>query len=364
MKKTIKLLSLMLVVILMSGCVKCDVGMTIGDDSSGTIEVTSAISKSMMDSLSGSGATTTESEDEDESQAMKDKGFEEKEYNEGDWQGVTYSKKYKNIDDLSTDKPVTVNLNDLIDSEKEEVTTYFQKKSSLFKTTYVANFTIDLSSEEEGMDSSSLQSFASSMEFNYHVSLPVKAGTNNATKVSDDEKVLTWDLEYGKINEVKYEFSKVNVMAYVIVGVVALLVLIVVVYFIVNSMKKKKNNNVNGAAPQPMTAGPMPNQPVNDPVPPMVNNAVDSQPGNDLGANVGDVSQPVGQPMEADNNTFVQPPMPSEPEPMVPPVAPTEPQEPVGPSVSLENQPPIISTPTESPAPVEQPQENKDNNVQ
>ncbi len=255
MKKTMKLLSLIAVVVLMSGCVKYDIGMEVGKDNSVSISLTSAISNSLADYASDS--------DDSEKSALEKKGYTVKEYKDDKWTGFTYTKKYDNIDKISTKDSVKVELSDIMDSEKEDIKYFFQKKSSLFKTTYVANFTIDTTSDSsdetdesttaddsttsndmidtEGMT----EAMMTSMELNYHITLPVKADEHNATTVSNDGKELSWKLEYGKVNEIKYEFTKTNTTALYgcVIGGVLLILLVVILVVLKVSKKKKPNNN-------------------------------------------------------------------------------------------------------------------------
>ena len=93
MKKTMKLLSLLAVVVLMSGCVKYDIGMEIGKDKSVNVAIISAIDSTLM----GNEQTV----DEDEIKALEDKGFTATKYEDDNWNGYTLTKKYKNIDEIS-----------------------------------------------------------------------------------------------------------------------------------------------------------------------------------------------------------------------------------------------------------------------
>lgn len=251
MKKTMKLLSLLAVVILMSGCVKYDIGMEIRKDKSVNISIISAVDSSLM----GDEQTV----DEDEIKALEDKGFTATKYEDDNWNGYTLTKKYKNIDEISSKDPVTVELTDLASNEKDNIATFFQKKSGLFTTKYIANFTLDARSDEddesdEEMDEDMqqlLDRMTASMELNYHVTLPSKASSSNATKVSDDGKTLTWNLKFNEVNDIKYEFAIINPITVAIAVGIGALVIMLVVLFILKGRGQKKAQPVGGGV-QPM----------------------------------------------------------------------------------------------------------------
>lgn len=233
--KKMKLFSLLLLIVLMTGCVKYNIGMEVGKDKSVTITIIDAI----QSDYSSYGDT------EDEADTMAEKGFTKEEYNEEGWVGFKLTKKYKNINDISSKDAVKVELSDILDEDKDEIKVYFQKKESLLKTTYIANFTIDM-----GSGDSSYSSYASSMDLKYSVKLPVKSDKQNATSVSEDGKTLTWNLTYGKVNEINYEFSMTNKTVYVAAGAIVAIVIIAII-FVVASKKKKNPMPMNGGMPAP-----------------------------------------------------------------------------------------------------------------
>ena len=334
MKKSMKLLAILLFVVLMSGCVKYNFKMEVGKDKSVSIEIIDAIEKDY----------TSYGSYETEAAAAETKGFTKTPYEDDEYVGYTLTKKYSNIDDISTDKPITVELMDILSSDKEEPKAYFQKKGGLFKTTYVASFIVDKSSgEEEEEDTTTTTTPEDETEeesnITYTVVLPVKPNSNDATFVSEDGKTLTWNLYDDRLNKINYEFSMINTTMIIIVAAVAVLVVGGVI-FVVAKGKKKPNNG--GAMPNgmPMPAPgqqpAMPGQPMADPMIPQDNQGFINQgpQPNPMDANpLGAVVQP--QPME--NNMFGQP-------------APEQNFMPADGMPSLENQPPIVA---EQPAPVD-----------
>ena len=78
--------------------------------------------------------------------------------------------------------------------------------------------------------------------------MPNKALKNNATLVSEDGKILTWDLTDTSINTIEFEFEfptlltmlmdNMFVVASISVFVVLLIVLLII--FVISKLKKKK----------------------------------------------------------------------------------------------------------------------------
>ena len=266
MKKSMKLLAILFFVVLMSGCVKYNFKMEVGKDKSVSIEIIDAIDKD----YSSYGSYETEAT------AAETKGFTKEPYEDEEWIGYKLTKKYENIDEISSEEAITVELMDILKSDKEEPKAYFQKKSGLFKTTYIANFTVNTSSddedeEEEDSTTTEDEEEDDGADISYTIVLPVKAGANDATTVSEDGKTLTWKLDNGKLNTVKYEFSLINTTMIIVVAAVAVVVVGGVIVIVIKGKKKPNGGGVPNGMPmnnQPGMPGAMPTQPMGDPMMP------------------------------------------------------------------------------------------------
>lgn len=249
--KKIKAIILLMMLFVVSGCVKYDVGMTVGPDKSFTIDIITAVPESLE-------ADMTVDED---MAALEAKGYTYKEYNEEGWVGYRFNKQYANIDDVSVNYELTVELSDLLDPEKD-TKVFFQKKTSLFTTTYIAHFTIDLMEEDNSslpteseneiitddtMDTLFNYDALSGAELNYRVSLPVKSANANATDISADGRNLTWELEYGIVNKIDYEFSIINNTVYYIGGGIILLGVMMMLSGFISNRKNKKRLKIEEA---------------------------------------------------------------------------------------------------------------------
>lgn len=228
MKRYNRFTILMLIVMLMTGCVKQKVDMTITDNNKMKIEVTSAMASSV--------ANYSEEYTQIASrETLKKLGFTVKDYEaaEGeDMVGIVFSKTY-NLKKISNSKAVEVHL-EQIGSEGFDESQYFQVvKKGLLSTTYKATFVFDTS------NSSADDTYADSYDISYSVTLPRKAISNNADTVNGKQYI--WKVNYGDKKEINYEFKVIN--STLIYGVVAIGIIIVVV-LVTLLIRRKKNNGI------------------------------------------------------------------------------------------------------------------------
>lgn len=87
--------------------------------------------------------------------------------------------------------------------------------------------------------SAMLNTMIKKMKMVYKITLPFKAGNNNATTVSKDGKTLEWVLMPGEINEVKFEAAKSPVIIYYAIMVIVIAGIAVAIVLIINKNKNK-----------------------------------------------------------------------------------------------------------------------------
>lgn len=286
MKKNAKnFIILAILTLFFSGCMKYDVNMTVGEDKSVSLEVISAVNVSMMEDMMGGGETSEDEEytddeytdeeysddeysddetglseedgiddseeennqfDAESYKFLEEKGYKVEEYTEetenGTLTGVKVSKTFDNIDDITKETEKKIDFVTFFEEEGFDDSQIFTKSGNNYK----GMFTFDFSQDDgEGMDFSQYDSY---FDIQYKITLPNKVISSNATNVSEDGKTLTWDLSYGKINEVNFEFSfgKDNAMLFIIIGIAVGVAVIGVVVFLL--MKNKKNKTPNAPA--------------------------------------------------------------------------------------------------------------------
>lgn len=238
MKKVV--LGLVLVTLLLSGCVKYEVGMEVKKDKSMDLSLVYAIASDLTEN------SDTYSSDEAKINLEK-RGFVVNEYNEDDLTGIKAVKSIDNIDKVSSEKQVIVSLVDMLDENNEEEM-FFKVEKGLSKNKYSASFIFDLTEDEESTDEESVSydGYSNYFKFSYKITLPYKSISNNATNVSEDGKTLTWTAQYGKINDINFEFSMPNKNFNMLLfgGIGAILVIILAVTFLLINKNKKSNIKV------------------------------------------------------------------------------------------------------------------------
>ena len=250
MKKSCKVLCLMLIVFMMSGCVKANIDMSINKDKSMKLSVTSAVDQSLLQQYGSEGLMDEETKNEAENN-----GFKVDEYSDGSMKGYTLSKEFKNIDDISSDKKVNFDLEKLMNEENAQI---FTVKQGFFKNTYTVTMENNTSSELESqmdfgdsttygqdnsMDFSSnidLSSISSNMDMKFNVTLPYKAIKSNATSTENDGKKLVWDLMNQNLQNIEFQFELYNMNnVYLTAGIVGAIIIIIVIVIISKKIKPK-----------------------------------------------------------------------------------------------------------------------------
>ncbi len=164
--------------------------------------------KKFLDELIESGQIN-ELLDEDDLSEAEEKGFNVDE--SFDKSNYTYkiniNKHFNNIDDLSTTEEKEFNIKNIF----SEVNPVFFTKTS------TGSYKVNLVKSEDGNSDFNIEGILGNGEniegyisLIYEVTLPNKAISNNATKVSDDGKTLTWDLIDSNVSNINYEFSLTN----------------------------------------------------------------------------------------------------------------------------------------------------------
>ena len=267
MKKSLYILTIFIVAICLSGCVKYNANMEIKKDKSMDFSIVYAMDTQYF----GDQEVLTE----ENRKELEEEGFKVTDYQEDTMKGFTLTKSIKNIDELSTTENTDYSLSN-IEEDKE----MFKVEKGFFKNKYIANFKLDtedsaITEEEtsdgtitdgysdgtieenpdsysdfpmgstEGYNDSSMDDFSnmatSNLDLSLNVTLPYQAISNNATKTENDNKTLSWDLTSSEIETINFEFELYNMTnIYLTIGGIALLIIIIIVVT-VTKHKKRKN---------------------------------------------------------------------------------------------------------------------------
>ena len=248
MKKAIKVFSVLVCLLLLTGCIKFENTMVISKDKSVKLDIIYAMNIDAVKDMLGSEYTEDTEDTETSSEygvnksdysVYEEAGFTVVEYSDEDgYEGVKISKTFDSIDDISDSSTDEVNIYDLF-AYSENITVeelnsfkFFNKTDNIYKANFVFDFTSEDDStdyEDLGIDTTELEKL---FKYSYKVTLPNESISNNATTVSKDCKTLEWDLKNNELTNVKYEFEFQNdYTLYIIIGVLLLISIIVVIIF-------------------------------------------------------------------------------------------------------------------------------------
>ncbi len=249
MKKTIAIVIMLIIMLItLTGCMTVDYELKINTDGSADISYVFGYSRSFFKSM---GVTDAELEE-----SFNQEGF-------SDMENEVAEKGYK-VEKVSNEEifgfKATKHLNTVEEYDMKETFADYMKDSEskfnvtkgLFANKYSISTSVDLTdlsmntSEDSSDDSMAVYAnmFINQMKMNYKVNLPSKAVSNNATSISEDGKVLTWELKPGQVNEIKLEYEQINLMTFIIGGAIILAIIVIVVLIIVFKGKKGKTLNV------------------------------------------------------------------------------------------------------------------------
>ena len=269
MKKSLYILTIFIIAICLSGCVKYNANMEIKKDKSMDFSIIYAMDTQYFGDQE---VLTKENRKE-----LEEEGFKVTDYQEDTMKGFTLTKSIKNIDELSTTENTDYSLSNIEEDKDKEM---FKVEKGFFKNKYIANFKFDtedsaITEEEtsdgtitdgysdgtieenpdsysdfpmdgtEGYNDSSMDDFSnmatSNLDLSLNVTLPYQAISNNATKTENDNKTLSWDLTSSEIETINFEFELYNMTnIYLTIGGIALLIIIIIVVT-VTKHKKRKN---------------------------------------------------------------------------------------------------------------------------
>lgn len=281
MKRSFKVLCLMLIIFMTSGCMKLNVDMSINKDKSMNLSYVVAFANSLMNQ---SGTDTAL--DESDLKQAEESGFKVENYSDGSMTGYKFTKGFSNIDNISDEKETIFDLEKLLDGEEAKV---FTVKKGLFKNTYSVKMQNNTASEMEDemdlgslygdsssdyssssniFDDTDLSMLTSSMDLTFTVNLPNKPINSNATTTENEGKKLEWNLMDQNLQNIEFEFELYNMdNIYLTVGIIGVLVIIIIVIIIMN--KKKPNSKeatpvlVNDTVIEPNIPNEMPVETIN-----------------------------------------------------------------------------------------------------
>ena len=271
MLRKIKILCIISMMFLLTGCVKLNMNMDIKNDKSMDLSILYAVDTTVLGE--------EELLKEEDIAEYKEAGFEVKDYSEGNYKGITLKKHVKNIDKISKTTG-TVSFN-IMGSSNDEDDSMFTVKKGFFKNVYTLKMESDSTGEmTNGIDDSDgrkalededdtllgdypsddsllddysddgytfddvdYTQYLSQMDLSLVVNLPNKPISHNATNVSNDGKSLTWNLATQQ-EDVELTFALYN-LSNIFVCVIGIVVVVVGVVLVIAKSGKNKNGSNN-----------------------------------------------------------------------------------------------------------------------
>ena len=258
MKKHLKLLSIVLIIILCSGCVKYEGKMSINKYKKMDLAITYATSE----------------KDDTITRATKDilirNGYDISPYKDGDYEGIIVNYQIDNIDKISTTKKSDYNL---VNMDEVSPNGMFTIQKGFFKNKYSSNimynpskylykYKCDNGEEldyESYNDSKTKKNYDLSGDVNceqvkisedgekFSFIVEVEGGvlSNNATDVADDK--LIWEFDSDEVVNLEFEFERINYVNYVIVIAIIVIVVMALLTSIANGITNRDKRKIKEA---------------------------------------------------------------------------------------------------------------------
>lgn len=254
MKKYFKLLTILILMLFVTGCVKFNYSISINKDKSMDLEIILASDKKFIEDKNDLNFSNIDFD------KLSENGYLVFAYNEDIYEGSRIVKSFKNIDDISNtnDNGLVINLKNVLNGIDN---TLFYVKKGFFKNTYIGRFKITGSDEysdilnsnsnsidDDGMNEleDTMSELLKSLDFKFVINVPYKTLSNNATSISENQKTLTWDLLQVKDENINFEFYLYNLNNIIICIAILLIIIIILIVLIKKITKNRvKNNKIN-----------------------------------------------------------------------------------------------------------------------
>lgn len=243
MKKIVKLFLIILSFVMLTGCVKINVETEITADKEVNLEIVYAINKTALEELEDGEESDFQNVDVESYKYLEDEGYKVKEYSRKDsegnkYVGVTITKTFKSIDDISRKSKKEVNFTKLF---SDQVNFDDSQLFSVDGHKYSADFVFDFSSDDEIS-----KDMKNMFDLKYTLKIPKDSlVSSNADVVNDDEDVLTWNLEFGKKNKVEYTIKMgKSILGWILTPIIITIVVLFLLFVFPILLIKKKSGKI------------------------------------------------------------------------------------------------------------------------
>jgi hypothetical protein len=231
------LLSFVLLIFFTTGCVKMNNTLVINKDGSSDLTMIYGLDSQLY--AMGDASKSIDDMKKDAEQ----NGFKVVNYKDSKVIGIKISKHFKNYKDITIAKNPTSDNG--ISLKVNETKGFFKTKYKVKSIYDLTGMTDSMGSEsEEEFDQQMINSVIGQMDLNFTLKLPVEAGENNASSVSNSGKTLKWELIPDEKNELNVVFEKINILNIVLLIVGIGLVLLTGLFILLKRRKKTSEFNM------------------------------------------------------------------------------------------------------------------------
>ena len=211
--KKIKYILGFFAVLVLTGCVKYNTKMEIKNDNSVELTMTYSIQSNLKNSDGSNIKLNIKNYKFLEKNGFSTKKINESLSNGNKISGIIIYKKFKSLEDMSTNEKFNVDFIKIFQDEDPtfDYDKFFYKKDGKYNASFIFDFmsNINISIEDISEDiSDANNSISNKFDLKYSISFPehVTEISSNATKTSDDGHELTWDLDFEKANNIEFSF--------------------------------------------------------------------------------------------------------------------------------------------------------------
>lgn len=241
-KRILLFIILILLIMSLSGCVDANFHLTVNKDGSGDLDY-KMLFDPMVLGLAAQGENTTQDPIKQMQDDATKSGFVVTNLNENGKTGFEAKKHIQNLSD-SIKQGSLFGSSNMDKSFRPGDGLTIQK--GLFKTIYKLNSDLDMSSmnsdpNADAQQKAMTQAMLRSMQFNFAITLPVKATSDNASKTEDNGKTLIWNLVPGQHNQVTFKAEELNITNIILVSAGGVLILAIIIGLVIKIRSNKKN---------------------------------------------------------------------------------------------------------------------------
>lgn len=243
MKKHLLVISLLSIMLFLSGCVEQNTHVKINADGSADVSQTLLLSKELSAMAEKQEKNAIEGMMDDiNKEFSENKGYKGEVIEENGRQGIQISKHFESVEEVFDSELFTFKA--VGDGEVENPWKVDVDKR--FFATYVS-IEADINYEDwlkgsAGMSDEEAKIMArmnDPFDFSYSLTIPVKAASQNADEV--DNRTYTWNLDFEENTKIELKYHVLDMKNVAIVGGIGLVALLAVVSFLLRTMKQKRN---------------------------------------------------------------------------------------------------------------------------